>query len=116
LGWQGVKAMIDAMTQADYQHCKSIRLWRAKAQDEGARVIAAYVRRFKNCTVLELLDCEISPLGCEFLNDAFMMGQNGGNLQIIKLDHNPLGDDGANILAQSLGSNSQIQVLSLTYC
>ena len=44
------------------------------------------------------------------------MGPQGSNLQIIKLDHNPLGDEGANILAQNLGSNSQIQVLSLTYC
>ena len=108
--------MIDAMTQADYQHCKSIRLWGAKAQDEGARLVSAFVKRFKNCTVLELLDCQITSLGCEFLNEAFQMGPTGSNLQIIKLDHNPLGDQGANILAQNLGNNSQIQILSLVYC
>lgn len=44
------------------------------------------------------------------------MPPTGSNLQIIKLDHNPLGDEGANILAQNLGNNSQIQILSLTYC
>lgn len=91
--------MVDAMTSADYQHCKSIRLWRSKAQDEGARLVAAYVKRFKNCIVLELLDCEVTSLGCEFLNDALQMGPMGSALQIVKLDHNPIGDDGANILA-----------------
>jgi len=35
---------------------------------------------------------------------------------MIKLDHNPIGDDGALILAQSLGYNPDVNLLSLTYC
>ena len=30
IGWQGVKAIVDAMLQVKYQHLTSIRLWRAK--------------------------------------------------------------------------------------
>ena len=65
--------------------------------------------------MLELLDCQISPLGCEFLNQAFRH-RVGGNLQMIKLDHNPIGSEGMNILAQGLGSNPEVILLSLTYC
>ena len=35
---------------------------------------------------------------------------------MIKLDHNPIGDEGMNILAQSLGYNPDVELLSLTYC
>ena len=35
---------------------------------------------------------------------------------MIKLDHNPIGDEGMNILAQSLGYNPDVALLSLTYC
>ena len=60
-------------------------------------MITQYLTKNKDCVVLELLDCMISPLGCEFLNRAFMPKASG--LQMIKLDHNPLGDDGLNLLA-----------------
>ena len=30
LGWQGTKAIIDAMLQVEYKHCASIRLWKGK--------------------------------------------------------------------------------------
>jgi len=35
---------------------------------------------------------------------------------MIKLDHNPIGDEGMNIIAQGLGHNPEITLLSLTYC
>ena len=35
---------------------------------------------------------------------------------MIKLDHNPIGSEGALILAASLGKNPDVQLLSLTYC
>ena len=115
LGWQGTKAIVEAMTQANYKHCTSIRFWRTKCQDEGARLITDYLIRFKDCIILELLDCVITPLGCEHLNRAFTH-KVGGALQMIKLDHNPIGSEGLNILAQSLGLNPEVQLLSLTYC
>ena len=30
IGWQGTKAIVDAMITANYKHCESIRLWKAK--------------------------------------------------------------------------------------
>ena len=86
------------MTLANYKHCVSIRFWKGKCQDEGARLVSEYLIKFHNVSVLELLDCEISMLGCEFLNQAFMP-RTGANLTMIKLDHNPIGDEGMNILA-----------------
>ena len=65
LGWQGVKAFIDAMIACNYKHTTSIRLWNGKCQDEGARLISIYLIKNKECSILELLGCEISPLGCE---------------------------------------------------
>ena len=103
------------MKDAKFKHCVSIRLWRGKSQDEGARLIADYIIRYHDVTVLELLDCLITPLGCEFLNRAFNM-HTGGKLQMIKLDHNPIGSEGMNILSESLGQNSVVNLLSLTYC
>ena len=79
-------------------------------------MISQYLIKFNNIQFLELLDCNIDYLGCEHLAKAFEPKKGGGNLQVIKLDHNPIGSDGALILAQSLGKNPDVQLLSLTYC
>ena len=115
LGWQGTKAIIEAMITANYKHCESIRLWKGRCFDEGARHIALYLTKFHNCTVLELLDCQITSLGCEFLMPAFTP-KIGGNLTMIKLDHNPIGDEGCWILAAGLAKNPELIMLSLSYC
>ena len=89
-------------------------------QDEGARYIAAYVCQQSNCTILELLDCGITTLGCEFLQKAcYPLELNspvGSNLTILKLDHNPIGAKGMNMLAEGLSRNPGFQQLSFTYC
>ena len=72
-----MKAILDAMTQANFKHCTSIRLWRGKCQDEGARLISTFIIKNHQIEVLELLDCLITPLGCEFLNQAFTMHTGG---------------------------------------
>ena len=28
IGWQGVKALMESLKAVDYQHCKSLRLWK----------------------------------------------------------------------------------------
>ena len=33
LGWQGTKAIMDALLLVEYKHCTSIRLWKGKCQD-----------------------------------------------------------------------------------
>ena len=115
IGWQGAKAIIEALMQAQYGHCTSIRFWEGKIQDEGVRLLSQYLCRYRNCTIIDLLKCEITPLGCEFLNNVFMP-HTGGKLQIVKLDHNPIGSEGMNIMAQGLGRNADIEFLSLTFC
>ena len=64
-GWQGCKAWVDTLIAVNYKHATSIRLWNGKCQDEGARLVANYLIKNKECGILELLGCEITPLGCE---------------------------------------------------
>lgn len=82
----------------------SLRLWKGKCQDEGVRIIVNYLLRNPNCTILELLDCQITPLGCEFLNRAFTP-RTGANLTMVKLDHNPIGDAGCALICEGLSRN-----------
>ena len=56
----------------------------------------------------------ITPHGCEFLAPALM--PKASALEMIKLDHNPIGSEGALILAEGLARNTSIQLLSLSYC
>ena len=115
LGWQGTKAIIDAATTTNYNHITSIRLWAGHIQDEGVRIICGYIVRNKGVETLELLNCDITPLGCEYLNKA-LTPKIGANLQIIKLDHNAFGSEGLNILAENLSKNSTAILISLQHC
>ena len=69
VGWQGVTALMQAGENIKYKHCTSIRLWRTKCEDEGIRNIAKFMLIAKSVIVLELLDANISPVGCEILGD-----------------------------------------------
>jgi hypothetical protein len=70
LGWQGTRAIFETMIHIKYKHCSSIRLWKGKCEDEGVRLICLYVIINLNTAILELMNCEITPLGCEFINKA----------------------------------------------
>jgi len=70
VGWQGVKALMEAAIQAKYKHCDSIRLWKAKCEDEGVRLICKFLMQCKSVQCLELLDANVSFLGCEFISQA----------------------------------------------
>lgn len=39
IGWQGVKVLMQSLKAVDYQHCKSLRLWKTGCEDEGVRAI-----------------------------------------------------------------------------
>ena len=58
---------MDALRTVKYPHAVSIRLWRAGAGDEGTRAVCQYIETTNSVTILELLDNNITPLGCEFL-------------------------------------------------
>ena len=93
----------------------SIRLWKGRVEDEGTRFVCQYLMTNPNCITLELLDCQISPLGCEFLQKA-LTPRSGAELQILKLDHNPIGSEGMQLLAKALALNNNILLVSLGYC
>jgi len=59
--------MIDALIQAKYPHLLSIRLWRAGVQDEGVRKVCEWLTKNNSTTILDLLQCEITPVGCELI-------------------------------------------------
>ena len=103
---------MEAASNCNYKHIISIRLWNGHVQDEGLRVISNYIMKNRNVEILELLDCEITPLGCEFLNRALIPKQ-GANLNILKLDHNAFGTEGLEILAENLTKKPTLILLSL---
>jgi Ran GTPase-activating protein (RanGAP) involved in mRNA processing and transport len=43
LGWQGVKALMDALIHIDYKHTFSLRLWKTYCEDEGVRHICYWL-------------------------------------------------------------------------
>jgi hypothetical protein len=76
LGWQGVRAIMDALKTVKYQHCRSIRFWKVACEDEGVRAICQYLKIAHNCQLLELLDNGMTSLGCEFISKILMREQN----------------------------------------
>lgn len=56
IGWQGIRALMEAASMANYKHCTSVRLWRTKCEDEGVRLIAKFLCQAKTVACLEILD------------------------------------------------------------
>jgi protein phosphatase 1 regulatory subunit 37 len=106
---------MDALRTVKYMHAKSIRLWKTGCQDEGVRSICQYLQINPNVLILELLDNEITPLGCEFLSRVLHPSAKL-NLSILKLDHNPFGSAGVEHLCKGMLQNQTITQISLTYC
>jgi len=79
------------------------------------RAVCQYLECTKNVAFLELLDNNITPLGCEFLSKA-MHPNLSASIQILKLDHNQFGSDGVIALSEGLAVNPVLKMLSLTYC
>lgn len=64
---------------------------------------------------LELVDCNLTALSCEFLGH--LLGPHGNKfLTHLKLDHNDLGSEGVQLLAKGLRMNSTLTNLSLNFC
>jgi len=93
---------MEAAVQAKYKHCNSIRLWRTKCEDEGVRQIMLFMSMAKTVQVLELLDAELTLVGCEMISKALHY-TNDLNLLVLKLDHNPLGNHGLKYLSEGVG-------------
>lgn len=106
---------MDALKEVKYQHCTSIRLWKTYCEDEGVRAVCQYLEVGRNVAFLELLDNNITPLGCEFLSKS-LHPKCQPMIQILKLDHNAFGSAGVIALSEGLAVNPVLRMLSLTYC
>ena len=79
------------------------------------RAVCQYLEVGRNVAFLELLDNNITALGCEFLSKA-LHPKTQPMIQILKLDHNAFGSAGVIELSHGLAVNPVLRMLSLTYC
>jgi len=98
---------MDALRAVNYQHARSIRLWKSGCEDEGVRAVCMYLKANLNVQVLELLDNGITKLGCEFLSRCLAPSMKS-QLVNLKLDHNNFGSEGVQALADGLCQNKTI--------
>jgi len=107
------------MKPTPYKHLKTLRLWKAAAEDAGVAAVAEVLRNGKAelaLTMLEFMDAGVTPGGCAALGDALMLGANA-SLQVLRLDMNMgIGDDGVRELCKGLRTNRTLQKLTLSYC
>lgn len=115
MGGEGVSALADALKAFDYKFLKEIHLWGAKVEDEGMRALSNYLIVNSSVTCLDLTNCAIGPLGCEFIGNIF--GALSRNMILkLKVDYNDIGDKGLEMLAAGLRINSTLTSLSLAFC
>jgi hypothetical protein len=91
-----------------------MRLWKVNVDDEGLRSICNYVEKVNTIEYLDLMDNNITPLGCEFLSRVLLNGNN--KIIKLKLDNNPLTTRGLANLTVGLRENCTIEKLSFNYC
>lgn len=115
IGWEGVKALMISLKQIDYQHTKSLRLWKTDCGDEGVRSIVDWLQNNSTVQMLELLENKITDLGCDFIS-RILVPSSPSAITILKLDHNDIGSAGMIHLAKGLTMNKNLEELSLTYC
>ena len=115
IGWQGVVAIMNALRTVVYPHTRSIRLWKTACEDEGVRAVCLYIAQCYSVFFLDLLDNNITKLGCQFLGKV-LAPETKSNLINVKLDHNPFGSEGVKYLAEGLCMNKNITHLSMQYC
>ena len=115
MGWQGVKALMDALMFVDYKHTFSLRLWKTYCEDEGVRHLCYWLAMNKTVRLLELLENRITALGCEFIGRV-LHPDNQSPIHTLKLDHNDIGAKGVANLVEGISMNKTLQYLSLTYC
>lgn len=87
-------------------------------QDEGVRNICNLLAVNQDVRTLELLDCDLTALSCEFVAKvvAKPAAEGMSGLRYLRLDHNDLGDVGMQALAKGLNMNLYLEELSVTYC
>lgn len=65
-----------------------MRIWKGNIGDEGLRFISKYLSSTNKLELLDLMDNNISSLGCEFLGKSLC--SINCKLNQLKLDNNPI--------------------------
>ena len=96
---------------------KSLRIWEGELGDEGVRDIVNFIIQTNNSSLklIELLNCNIGPLGCEFISRIFEPSLPC-TMEILTLDYNNFGNEGLSNLLTYLPYNNTLTYLSLSYC
>jgi Ran GTPase-activating protein (RanGAP) involved in mRNA processing and transport len=96
---------------------KSLRIWEGELGDEGVRNIVKFIIETNNSSLklIEFLNCNIGPLGCEFISRIFEPSLPC-SMEILTLDYNNFGNEGLSNLLTYLPLNSTLTYLSLAYC
>ena len=79
------------------------------------RSLSQYLIVNSSVTNLDLINCSIGPLGCEFIGNIFGAGSRNF-ISKLKLDYNDIGDKGMEMLAAGLRLNTTLNIISLAYC
>jgi Leucine Rich repeat len=115
IGPDGIRALADALRDTKYMHVKSIRCWKSGTEDEGVRSICQYMRATSTVLTLELMECLMTSLSCEFLG-RLLSPESSNPLLILRIDHNDIGNTGAFNIARGLAMNSVLKTLTMSYC
>lgn len=97
---------MEALTEVNYIHLRKIRFWKVDVQDEGLRGICNFIDKVAGIEYLDLMDNKITQLGCEFLGKT-LRGERC-RINKLKLDNNPIGNEGLRNLTVGLRENSVI--------
>jgi hypothetical protein len=103
-----------------YPWLRQIQLYHCKIGDDGAMVIADFLKVYKpsadrnpfGIEILELPECEIGPAGAQCLGKALTQNET---VKILNLDFNRLGDEGAANLGDGLKWNSTLEKVTMKY-
>ena len=95
---------------------KSLRILEGGLGDEGVRNLVKFLIETNNSSIrmIEFLNCNIKPLGCEFILRIFEPSLPC-SLEILTLDYNNFGNEGLSNLVKYLPLNSTLKDLSLAY-
>ncbi len=94
-----------------------LRIWDGDIGDQGARFLSLFVTDTRNSSlsILELLNCNIGPLGCVMISRMFEPSLPT-KISYLTLDYNTFGNEGLNELMLYLKNNKSVKSLSLAYC
>lgn len=113
--------MLCTVALKPYPYLRVIQLHHCLIGDDGILILAEFLSQYKpppdrnpfGIQCLELPGCNIGPTGCRFLT-RFLSSST--TVEKVKLDFNPLGDEGALEISSALRWNASVTSLSMEYC